>query len=438
MFALSACNSSEEEVDSTTLKDCRIITFSLENEEYPELSSTTFSIDQVEGQIFNVDSLSYGTVLTSKLLCSRTYGSGTQTVKVMPQATSETFLGSENDSIDFSEPVTFLTTCSDGITTKQYEAKVNIHQVDPDSLPWHRKVLPMDGLTITDQKFILSPFSNQENIVIMYAQTRTGYRYKTYTYDLETLSETSFDFPGKDLNLNSITIFGKDLYAIDGDHALYHTTDGVSWEKVETDFAVTSILGQIKESDKQTASLCCITTTDAEDSFTSLTANGIWTKGETVPADFPRKGFASYDFYRMYYNHLFAVGGIDDTGNVTNTAWFTLDGQQWVKTTDDETDYFTPRYDSDMIVYDGKLWLVGGFDEKGVALDEIYQSVDNGVSWEESSVKVTFPEDFKKRGQASLMVDDDNHILIIGGSSTPAGDWLNDAWSGKINRLGFK
>ena len=62
---LSSCLGSDD-TQYELSKDCQILSFSLSNDSIPGLKDVVFTIDQVEGKIFNIDSMPYGTKLDEK------------------------------------------------------------------------------------------------------------------------------------------------------------------------------------------------------------------------------------------------------------------------------------------------------------------------------------------------------------------------------------
>ena len=133
---LSSCLGSDD-TQYELSKDCQILSFSLSNDSIPGLKDVVFTIDQVEGKIFNIDSMPYGTKLDEKVICTVKLASTVYTCQVMQEAISDTLsYWNLEDSLDFSKPVKFVNTLWDGQTTKTYIAQVNIHQVVPDSMVW--------------------------------------------------------------------------------------------------------------------------------------------------------------------------------------------------------------------------------------------------------------------------------------------------------------
>ena len=142
-LVLSSCL--KDEAQRTTpkwrQKNCQIASFLLKNvtkdkDSIAGLSRVTFTIDQLRGEIYNTDSLPYGTRVTHKLACQIVYDEavGPSSVEFEPEATGKRISGREDDSIDFSRPVRIYVTSLDRTEAKTYTVRLNVHQQDPDSM----------------------------------------------------------------------------------------------------------------------------------------------------------------------------------------------------------------------------------------------------------------------------------------------------------------
>lgn len=93
-----------------------------------QVGTVKFVIDQVNGRIYNPDSLPFGTVI-EKVVCTVTYANGLASIEVTQDALPDsTYYWNLSDSLDFSKPVKMVTTAYDGITKKTYITQVNVHQ----------------------------------------------------------------------------------------------------------------------------------------------------------------------------------------------------------------------------------------------------------------------------------------------------------------------
>ena len=173
--------------------------------------------------------------------------------------------------------------------------------------------------------------------------------------------------------------------------------------------------------------------------YAVMDADGEFTVGNAISAQFPVDGFAAQPLYLMYKDRVVVVGGKDDNGNLLSTTWSTLDGLNWAKQTDEllGAKMFTAREGASFVYYDSQYYLIGGFNAAGEPLKDIYRSSDYGVTWTLADELVILPEAYQARGYASLLVDSDKFLTIIGGKSTIGGQILDANWRGRINRLGF-
>jgi len=86
---MSSCLGSNDTVTELG-KDCEILTFTLANDSVEGLSNVVFTIDQLNGRIYNTDSLPYGTTLKNKVKCTVRLASTVAVCQVLQHATGDT------------------------------------------------------------------------------------------------------------------------------------------------------------------------------------------------------------------------------------------------------------------------------------------------------------------------------------------------------------
>jgi hypothetical protein len=436
---LTSCLGSDDDTSATVSRDAQIATFSLTNDSVPGLKSVKFTIDQLNGLIFNMDSMPYGTKV-ERTLCNITFASYAINTAVTPGAQPDTtFSWTEKDSVDFSKPVKLVVMAVDGATTKTYTAKVNIHQVNPDSMLWERYAdMPSLG-TIQEQKVIIHSY-NEEDAYFMYLKTSGNYKlYYSPVTDARHWEELPLSGlnGGDDKLISQLTLFGSLAYMPSKSGALYASPDGVSWTPAGNTLPVRALLGALSEGRNQSPVLTAIVEDNGLLSFACMSENGEWTTGEKVHNNFPIANFASYAYTNMYYAYVLLAGGRDRENQLTNTTWGTMNGKDWALLTNEGNNYFEKREGMTLTKYDEKFFLTGGINAAGKASKEIYTSIDNGVTWARQDASVLFPDAYKARGFASAQVDNDNYMLIFGGKTSNDTYQLNEIWRGRINRLGF-
>lgn len=440
-WLLSSCLNSDDEVVAPYYPNCQIASFSLSSDSLSILSSVKFTIDQLNGQIFNADSLPYGTELKDKVTGTISYvnSSVVNGMEVLQLATGDTVLWNGSDSLDFSQPIIFKVNAYDGMTNKVYRAWINIHQVQPDSMVWS-----MDGslpvtAAVKSQKTLLRKQS-ESTYIYMYVQTASaGYQLFRSPAGALAWSEVGLTgLPASGLLLKQLAELEGRLYVAAETGELYSSSDGATWQQVAEAPQVKALYGVVGSGDKQTPALLAVVETAEGLQFASMTARQVWTMGEAVPADFPVSGFATANYFAMHFEYLLAAGGRSANQTLLNSVWGTRDGLNWALYTPEGYDPFSAREDVMLTPYDDRLFLIGGLDANGKGLKDMYVSTDHGITWAAPDSMILLPESFLGRGAASVLVDSDQFLYIVGGSSSKQGNELNEVWRGRINRLGFK
>lgn len=148
-----------------------------------------------------------------------------------------------------------------------------------------------------------------------------------------------------------------------------------------------------------------------------------WTMIIPYAGFIPRKGHSSV----VFDNKIWVLGGKE--GNVMmNDVWYSSNGVNWTRAT--EHAEFAPRYSHATLVYDNKMWIIGGENLPNV-LDDVWYS-SNGINW----TLATEHTEFGKR-QAFGSAVFDNKMWVIAGFDTNQQDpgVKNDVWysvDGKI------
>lgn len=440
---LSSCLGSDDN-EYEMPKDCQITSFKVDHDSIlgGQLDTVKFVIDQINGRIFNPDSLPFGTVI-EKVVCTISLANNYISVEVTQDALPDsTFYWDTKDSLDFSKPVKMVTTAYDGITKKTYIAQVNVHQVVPDSMSWDLYANNVFGFPVKEQKVITWGEENDE-YYYMYVQAADAS--KGYSLQSSSVSNVRSwttlpleGLPAGEVRLSQMTEYNNALYVPTTKGALYQSVDGQKWTLVDQPWSVKTILGAVREGGlNQSSALATIVDNNGTLNYAAMDKDMKWTTGEAVPAGFPVSGFGSLSSQNMFRESLTVVAGKDKDGKLLNSAWSTMTATSWVLLTDMESDYFDKREGVMLSAYDDKFCMVGGIDEANKAHKDIYFSIDGGVSWTLSDTLTVMPEDYKARGFASVQVDKEKYMLIFGGKENTNANELDQIWRGRINRLGF-
>ncbi|MDR2120258.1 MAG: DUF6242 domain-containing protein [Tannerella sp.] len=440
LFILSSCLGNDEiGLNDRNLSNCQIATFSLSCDSISGLSTTKFTIDQVNGLIFNKDSLPYGTNVNFKVICTLTYAAGSITsVEVHQKAIDKKEYWNASDSLDFSDEVIFYIISYNGKESKSYTAKLNVHQQNPGLMEWSRDENPLPASRATDRKVILHGDS-----YLMYVKNADGYElYRSRVSDANNWTKQPLTglSDNKTFTLSQITEYEDNLYLPSSDGALYCSAEGQDWTRVENTPEIVALPGTVcvaPELKRPSALSAVIRDGDAW-LFAAMNISGQWQKGKEVPEGFPITGFASNSYTQMYYSHLVIVAGKDRNGGLSNKSWDTMDGLAWICLTGSGKNYFTQREGLMLADYDDKFYLTGGIDASNQGLKDIYTSADKGVTWALADSLTFLPETYQGRGFASMLVDKDNFVLLFGGKERNEANMSDELWRGRINRLGYK
>jgi len=437
VLIMSSCLKTEE-YDDMTSSNCLISSFYLQSDSIPELENVKFTIDQVNGLIYNKDSMPYGTEINWLVVCQVSFVGYPSMVEVYQHASGDSATWNQADSLDFSDYVRFDIYSADGKATKRYMTQLNIHQQVPDSMEWTCFSDRLLGKTILEQKVI-----ERNNYLWMYVRVTDGYElYRSLATDRKTwvpVSLTGMD--GKTVILSQITEYEGYLYMHASDGTLFYSTNGYAWNLMpDPTPAISVLLGTINGSEqgKTSSALAAIIQDDNIWRFAVMDVDRQWTIGDAVPAEFPVSGFGNSSYESMFFWHLMVIAGRDRTGQLSNATWETMTGLSWVCLTDERTSWFEKREGVMLTQYDDNLFLIGGINASNDATKDIYISQDKGISWILVETLIVLPETYKARGHASMLVDKDNFLLLFGGKEKNNANILDELWSGRINRLGFK
>jgi hypothetical protein len=439
-FLMSSClGNNDTTIDDWNLGNAQISAFSLSNDSIEGLSNVIFTIDQVNGKIYNRDSMPYGTVINEKVICSITYEYAALGTIFVSQATGDTVYWNGSDSVDFSSPVRITVYPYDGISTKTYDARINIHQVNPDSMIWEHHSGLISGKSFREMEVL--PYNDS---YYMYAKVQTIFGtgvecilYKSEASDMVKWEQIAMTGLPENAVLSQMTEYGSFLYAFTTDGRLFRSADGQDWSQVEKAPDIQVLLGSIPENKTGGVSLLSgISKTDETLRFVTMNDKMEWQTGTVVPASFPLSGFGVVNYEAMYYPYLTVSGGRDGNDNLSALTWSTMNGLSWASITNEQW-MFSVREGAAFFYYDTLFYLIGGIDASGTALKDIYYSKDKGVTWRQDTVHF-MPEDYDARGFSSVVIDEDNFVLLFGGKADKDANILNELWRGRINRLGFK
>lgn len=462
---LSACNSSttQQEVESVSqLASSTIVKgFSLRSNPkvLANLDSVFFSIDQVKAEIYNADSLPWGTDVR-KLVLNVQIPSTSSVEVIMPNLTdgSDTvinLLQNSADSINFSRGRVWMRVGSqNGEFERIYSVKVNVHACKADSLQWSAECrsLPSSLGALKSQRAVefkgkyYSLASNGQSMQLAVAD------------DPAQAAWTLTDVTGAiavDADVNSLTATDDALYLLTASGTLLTSGDGLSWTVATEGWS--HIYGAYGKEVVGVSSSRWICFPSGE-------------SGE-IPAGMPVKGTSQMWTFTNEWAiepQAMTVGGILADGTYTGAAWG-FDGMRWMQLSNAGAartlpaaagyqlfPYFTFRTNNrNFQVTRQSTWIAfGGSTADGRTPKTVYISLDSGLNWLEAPEGLQLPAGVAPRSGATVVLHDrvftaasravkpitewDAPYIFLFGGYSASGALLNEMWTGVINRLTFK
>ncbi len=423
------CNSSSDSTYETVMPSSVMVTaFSLaENDSVLEnLDSIYFSIDLVNAKIFNADSLPYGTNVSRLIVNITTSGVGAANLKFKSSETTDSvvdYLTNSTDSIDFSYgPATLSLTAYDGVTTRDYEIKVNVHQVKPDSLVWSQVAktkLPTTFSAVGAQK-------TTQMAGTLYCLTKSSSNYCLASTDDPganswTTKSVSFGFTP---NVESFNATNDALYILSSDGTLYKSSDeGQSWSSCGVEW--NNIYGGYQDrllGNKKSGSTYTFETYPASQSV-------------ELSEDFPVSGTSeplSFDVEWAVNPQIIIAGGCKADGSYSGDTWG-YDGETWVNLTvkpfpvglkgiavfpyftyvTDTTNWAVTEYTT--------LYAIGGQTAQGTVNGSVYVSKDYGMTWNEADVLLQLPDYIPAMYSSQAFV----YKSTLTSNSRSTSDWIS-------------
>lgn len=427
LIGAAACNSeSPEEYVYESSSSVQVTAFSLKANDkvLDSLQNVFFSIDLVKGEIFNADSLPYGTKI-NRLIPNITTPSTVSAVTLEYPREGMTdsivdYLKNSTDSIDFSRgPVSLTVKSESGTVSRTYKIYVNVHTVKPDTLMW-RSVemapLPTSLSSLTAQKAVA--FGQD-----YYCLTTDGSAYcLARTSDPSdpkwAVSELTLPF---EADVKTLTASSDRLYMLSTGGALYEATDFSSWTSTGQKWnAITGVYQDHVIGTLQS---------DGVWKIVSYPEMGSW----DAPADFPVTGASamlSYDMPVASSPQTVLVGGRTPSGALSRATW-SFDGLSWAKVSRSGHELPVGLEDMCLVAYDlfkvpSSTWspvqypallLFGGRNSEGAINRIVYMSTDWGMTWRKAPDLLALPTDVPTNYGASAVV----HSTILHASRSHGG-----------------
>ena len=442
IILLSSCLGTN--TPTTASSDATFVSLTLAGNDSVKLAKFTLNADGLT--IVNVDSLPYKTRIDSVYPIFN-FKSSSRALLIFPaeyKFKKDSALITGKDTVYFSNLAKLIRVrnyAADG-KQKEYDVKVNVHQVNPDLYVWSKSSDDIDSHNATSQKAIIV-----NDTIFYYLNNATNaYLYKSTDGKLWS-AQTLTNFPAN-TPLNDMKLLNGKLFFTQNGDKIYSSSNSRNWTaKSSPDYNYKSLLFSLNN--KLWAILQ--SKTDLTYHFASSVDGDTWLVIGKIPSNFPVSDFASLTFLsRTGQPKVIVTGGVSQANVQLKTNWSTLDGINWIDFSAENHSLDTLALGASIISYDNKLLLFGLRSNNSKSHYKV--SRDEGLSWQiPDSTYNYLPKDFQSRNYQSVVLYkprtyskydtkqqniESNRIYIIGGK-TATSFVKSDVWTGKLNRKNF-
>lgn len=410
-----------------------------EHDSCPDIEDYVFNIDQRPdtGLIYNLDSLPFGSNVKH----------------LYPSLTIQTTNGyiffndslwEDGDSIDFSSPIIFKNTSSDGLHKRMYKINVNVHQVDPDSMIVRKTsdAYPTDGArnkVIRVEKDFYNYFATNGGGMTAYRSTNNG-----LTWLPQAISGIT-----EDVSILSICTYHSKFYLSAKSGQLYASDNGFSWTKTADATNVVTLFGQLNKKYKGGSDhlIGLVKDISGKIYYATSTDATTWIPGQEVDPDFPVTDYAVAKDSTVTGVQFYTIAtGLNKSGAYSSKVYSTETGDRWVviSTGTEPKLSLEQRRGASIFYYEKYLICFGGIDSTGNISNEVYVSPDNGKGWlkaPDNWTSLLLEEGLANSNvyvehQPDLVNEKDREFIWIFGGTKNSG--LSTAvWQARLNSMVF-
>jgi len=240
---------------------------------------------------------------------------------------------------------------------------------------------------------------------------------------------TSLVFNNRMWVIGGIDADASDCVGVTECNDVWYSTDGIDWTQA-------TAAAQWSERYAFNQAGGCPAVTECNDVWYST--DGIdWTEATAAAQWSERNRHTSL----VFDDKMWVIGGFDnnapDCPGVTecNDVWYSTDGIDWTQAV--AAAQWSERYSHTSLVYDNRMWVIGGFDNNQANgcpgtdyCNDVWYSTD-GIDWTQAVVSAQW---IQRRSHASLAFD--NQMWVIGGYDGTIR--YNDVWYTDIETVSVK
>ncbi|MGI6074296.1 MAG: DUF6242 domain-containing protein [Fermentimonas sp.] len=390
------------------------------------LLSTSFTIDQINGLIYNEKTLPYKFHVDSAMVrIGSANGFQSITFKMYPDSN---VVWTSVDSIDINRLTQITTVSRDGENTKTYSFKLNVYQQDPDIIKWEKignNLVPATvykSNTISLKSQFITYYKNEGKVLATASDNGDGVNW-------EEKDVTGLPY---EIRLKTLNHMDDDLIAIDNSGSVYKSSDGLSWNKLASKYIVTNIFGLLPSGSENR--LLVVVKDNGKDFFAiTKDFSEFRVLNEFDDSLLPIDGFscstiASSTSYAVRY--IVAIGGDMRDGSANEDIFMLEEKDNRIAILKAKRPNGFNVHKSSLFFYDNKPYMLAYSGGTNV----IAFSNNNGLDWKVTEENQALPSNFSFRTNASVLTDNNNNIWIFGGVSNDMRT-LSEVWKGRLNKF---
>ena len=423
LSVLVSCNHSKEEDDttysySTSEKTTLITGFALQNDAdvLADLDSVHFTVDYDRGLIYNADSLPVGTDITALKVTVNFLNTVNSAVFTITGATAHadttiTYATAMSQTLDFTGKTLLTVTSSDQSQVKNYEVKVLVHKVNPDTLIWSeswRRDLPGFRYTAIGHKAV-----KQGDVYrVLNYNGLESFLFTAASPAQETWDKVKVSLPFVP-QVQSLVATDDALYMLDEAGVLYTSADGLEWSSCGVTWH--SVLGTYE------GRVLGVLHGDDGDYYHDEYPHSEGFVTSEVEDGFPvshSSGMIVTDNNWTVAQQAMIVGGIDSDGHVLADVWG-FDGNHWGKINNNHSNVLPALTDATLFAYytykplsgvrryalQETWYLMGGKLADGTLNKTIYLSNTQGIIWYKDETRIVQPSHMDRFYGAQAFVE---------------------------------
>ena len=388
-----------------------------------DASSIPFTIDHINGQVYNASPISYGTDVTHVVTKLEADG------YVFYYKDGEKTGYSAADSIDFTEPVKFTVVSNDEKFSRDYLITLNVYKTDPYATHWEQ----IEGAALPAELSTNLKALIKDEQVYLFGQDAEGKYYTTSTSVEDGAQwQSPVEWSGVEgvADASSVTLF-EDAFYVLAEGTLYRSENGVQWEATATS-GLTCLLAVTSEATP--------TVWGIKDNTFAYSADMLeWNNYDQNAGNGIDKRIAYFsEALRTNPNihRTIVIGSAKQSADTCVQVWSKISTEQeWAEVVPMGTNrYGCPNLENLAVIsYHGKMYAFGGksLGNRLVpteAFDACYESRDNGVTWRVRDYAFSLAKAFEGRdGNFTTVVDAHNRVWMLWGTS---GEVWRGTWSG--------